>query len=76
MPLDPQIQDVFKLVEKAGYPDYWELTPQQESHPTAVDLLDYPGMVHAFYSMSGAVDAARDALHRSAEALRRAFGTL
>lgn len=43
---------------------------------TAVDLIDYPGMVHAFYSMSGAVDAARDALRRSAEALRRVFGTL
>lgn len=39
----------------------------------SVELADYPGMVHAFYSMSGAVDAARDALERSARALRRAF---
>ncbi len=43
---------------------------------TPVELIDYPGMVHAFYSMSGAVVAAKDALQRSAEALRRAFDTL
>ena len=38
-----------------------------------VEIIDYPGMVHAFYSMSNAVDAAKDALQRSAEALRQAF---
>lgn len=38
-----------------------------------VELVDYPGMVHAFYSMSGTVDTARDALARSAQALRQAF---
>lgn len=41
-----------------------------------VELIDYPGMVHAFYSMGGAVDCARDALQRSARTLRRAFDTL
>lgn len=41
-----------------------------------VELIDYPGMVHAFYSMAGAVDCARDALQRSARTLRRAFDTL
>jgi acetyl esterase len=40
-----------------------------------IEIVDYPGMVHAFYSMSNAVDAAKDALARSARALRTAFGT-
>ncbi len=38
-----------------------------------VELMDYPGMVHPFFSMSGAVDVARQAIADAAAALRRAF---
>lgn len=40
-----------------------------------VELAYYAGMVHAFFSFSGAVDAAREAVDRAAGALRRAFGS-
>ncbi|MFO1324307.1 MAG: alpha/beta hydrolase [Burkholderiales bacterium] len=40
-----------------------------------VELADYPGMVHPFFSMGGAVAAGRTALTRAARALRRAFGS-
>lgn len=40
-----------------------------------VEIIDYPGMVHAFLSMAGAVDTAREAMHQAALALRNAFGT-
>ena len=40
-----------------------------------VELADYPGMVHPFFSMGGAVDAGRAALTHAAGALRRAFGS-
>jgi acetyl esterase len=36
----------------------------------------YDGMIHAFFGLSGAFDAGRDAIERSATELRRAFGTL
>ncbi len=36
----------------------------------------YDGMIHAFFVLSGAIDASRDALDRAGTALRRAFGTL
>jgi acetyl esterase len=36
----------------------------------------YDGMVHAFFGLSAAFDASRDAIDRAATALRRAFGTL
>jgi acetyl esterase len=36
----------------------------------------YDGMVHAFFGLSAAFDASRDAVDRAATALRRAFGTL
>lgn len=39
-----------------------------------VELIDYADMVHAFFSMSGAVGTAREALERAARALRDAFG--
>jgi acetyl esterase len=39
----------------------------------AVELSDYPGMVHPFFSMGGAVDAGRRAVTQAATALRRAF---
>ena len=39
----------------------------------AVELADYPGMVHPFFSMGGAVDAGRHAMTQAAGALRRAF---
>ena len=39
-----------------------------------VELADYAGMVHPFFSMGGAVDAGRRAMVQAAGALRRAFG--
>jgi acetyl esterase len=36
----------------------------------------YDGMIHAFFGLSAAFDASRDAIDRAATALRRAFGTL
>jgi hypothetical protein len=33
-------------------------------------------MIHGFYSMSGAVDAARRALQQSADALQQAFAII
>jgi len=39
-----------------------------------VELADYPGMVHPFFSMGGAIDAGRDAMVQASGALRRAFG--
>jgi acetyl esterase len=41
----------------------------------AVTLSDYPGMIHPFFSMGGALDAGRAAHRESTRALRRAFGT-
>jgi len=38
-----------------------------------VTLVNYEGMVHGFYLMGGAVDAARRAVAQSASALREAF---
>lgn len=38
-----------------------------------VELTNYAGMIHGFYSMSGAVDAGREAIDQSAKALRAAF---
>jgi acetyl esterase len=38
-----------------------------------VELADYAGMVHPFFSMGGAVDAGRRAMTQAAAALRRAF---
>jgi acetyl esterase len=40
-----------------------------------VELTNYEGMVHGFFSLSGAIDAGKRALEQSAAALRRAFGT-
>jgi acetyl esterase len=36
----------------------------------------YDGMIHAFFGLSGAFDASRDALDRIGTEVRRAFGTL
>ena len=41
----------------------------------AVELTNYPGMVHPFFSMGGAVDAGRRAVTQAASALRRAFNS-
>jgi acetyl esterase len=38
-----------------------------------VTLVNYEGMIHGFYLMGGAVDAARRALSQSAQALKEAF---
>jgi acetyl esterase len=40
-----------------------------------VELTDYPGMIHPFLSMGGAVDAGRRALAQVATAARRAFNS-
>jgi acetyl esterase/lipase len=45
-----------------------------EEAGNTVDLADYPGMVHPFFSMGGAVDAGRRAVTQAAHALRRALG--
>jgi acetyl esterase len=39
-----------------------------------VALTRYPGMVHGFFTMSGILDAARDAVGEAAARLRKAFG--
>jgi acetyl esterase/lipase len=39
-----------------------------------VELTRYEGMVHGFFTMTGAVDAARHAVTQAAEALRKWFG--
>jgi acetyl esterase len=39
-----------------------------------VELADYAGMVHPFFSMGGAVDAGRRAMVQATDALRRIFG--
>jgi acetyl esterase len=41
-----------------------------------VALTNYEGMVHGFYLMGGAIDAARRAVAQSAAALREAFTTM
>jgi acetyl esterase len=41
----------------------------------AVELTNYPGMVHPFFSMGGAVDAGRRAVTQAASAVRRAFAS-
>jgi len=41
-----------------------------------VQKLRYDGMIHAFFGLSAAFDASRDAIDRAGTALRRAFGTL
>jgi acetyl esterase/lipase len=41
----------------------------------AVELASYPGMVHPFFSMGGAVDAGRRAVTQAAGALKRAFSS-
>jgi len=40
-----------------------------------VHLSRYPGMVHGFFTMSGKLNAARDAVAEAAARLREAFGT-
>lgn len=40
-----------------------------------VALLDYPGMVHGFFNLGGAVDVAREAHKDVVGALKRAFGS-
>ena len=38
------------------------------------ELANYDGMVHGFFSLSGAIDAGKRAIDQSAAALKRAFG--
>jgi acetyl esterase len=45
-----------------------------EGAGNAVELADYPGMVHPFFSMGGAVAAGRQAVTQAAHAVRRALG--
>jgi acetyl esterase len=46
-----------------------------EEAGNSVELADYPGMVHPFFSMGGAVDAGQRAVTQAALALRHAFGS-
>jgi acetyl esterase len=39
----------------------------------AAVYIDYPGMVHGFFNMSGVVPTAREAIADAAKALRKAF---
>ena len=41
----------------------------------AVDYIHYPGQIHGFVSMAGAIDEGRAFMDRACAALRRAFGT-
>jgi acetyl esterase len=41
-----------------------------------VEVKRYDGMIHAFFGLSGAFDASRDALSLAETALQRAFGTI
>jgi acetyl esterase len=41
-----------------------------------VDKHRYDGLIHAFFGLSAAFDASRNAIQRTATGLRRAFGTL
>jgi acetyl esterase/lipase len=45
-----------------------------EAAGNLVELADYPGMVHPFFSMGGAVAAGRQAVTQAAQAVRRALG--
>jgi acetyl esterase len=40
----------------------------------AATYVDYPGMVHGFFNMSGVVPVARTAIADAAKAMRLAFG--
>jgi acetyl esterase len=40
----------------------------------AATYVDYPGMVHGFFNMSGVVPVAKTAIAEAAKALRSAFG--
>jgi acetyl esterase len=40
----------------------------------AAVYVDYPGMVHGFFNMSGVIPQAREAIAEAAKALRKAFG--
>jgi acetyl esterase len=44
-----------------------------EAAANEVTLSDYPGMIHPFFSMGGAIDAGRVAMVEASQALRRAF---
>lgn len=41
----------------------------------AVDYTDYPGQIHGFVSMAGAIDEGRAFMDRACAALKRAFGS-
>jgi acetyl esterase len=60
-PLRDEGQEYVRRLEAAGVP---------------VVNLPYDGMIHAFFGLSAAFDASRDALARASDALRRAFGTI
>jgi acetyl esterase len=45
-----------------------------KSEGNEVELTNYLGMVHPFFSMGGAVDAGRRAVTQAASALKRVFG--
>jgi acetyl esterase/lipase len=60
-PLRDEGEEYARRLEAAGVP---------------VQYLPYEGMIHAFFGLSAAFDASRDALARISTALSRAFGTI
>jgi acetyl esterase len=60
-PLRDEGEEYARRLELAGVP---------------VQYVPYDGMIHAFFGLSAAFDASRDALARVGTELRRAFGTL
>jgi acetyl esterase len=40
-----------------------------------VEYIDYPGQIHGFISMAGAIDEGRDFMDRACVALSQSFGT-
>ena len=60
-PLGDEGKEYARRLEAAGVP---------------VLSLPYEGMIHAFFGLSAAFDASRDAITRVADALSQAFGTI
>ena len=60
-----------------GYDAHWHSTDQVPQRlieaGNRVALVNYEGMIHGYFLMGGAVDAARRAVAQSAAALQEAF---
>jgi acetyl esterase len=54
--------------EGAAYAEALRLAGVDVTH------IDYGGMIHGFFNMTGVIDEARDAIHAAAEAMKRVLG--